>query len=190
MTVTLKLMKPIKLEPVEIKHAEAIQRLASDPAIGATTRIPVPYPGDGAVTWIRSLSERRQLGDEYAFAVIAEENKLVGVCGVVGIWRERKAAEIGYWIGRPYWGRGHATAAVQMLIDWAFWELPVNLLFAHVLSSNKASSRVLEKVGFKCLRWVDNTDPKWSLSEKLGEFELTRESWSALRNEPNQSNTV
>lgn len=174
-------MNSINLEPVELKHAEAIQHFASDPAIGATTRIPVPYPADGAVTWIRSLTERRLMGDEYAFAILAEDNVLVGVCGVVGIWRERRVAELGYWIGRPYWGHGYASAAVQLLRDWAFQELPVDRLIAHVLSNNKASARVLEKAGFKLQGWVDNSDPKWSLTEKLGDYELTRESWSTLK---------
>lgn len=170
----------VRLEPVEMRHAPSIQKLASHPDIGATTRIPVPYPDDGATSWIHALSEHRLRGDEYAFAIISHENILVGVCGFVGIWRERGVAEIGYWTGKPYWGKGVASAAIRLAVDWGFRELPIHLIVANVLSSNRASCRVLEKAGFELKELVQNTEPKWSVKEKLAVYELNKDRWNAL----------
>jgi RimJ/RimL family protein N-acetyltransferase len=60
----------------------------------------------------------------------------------------RGTAEIGYWLGEPFWGRGIATHAVRALVPVAFERYPVQRLQAGIFSSNPASMRVLEKCGF------------------------------------------
>jgi RimJ/RimL family protein N-acetyltransferase len=58
-------------------------------------------------------------------------------------------AEIGYWIGEPYWRKGITTKAVGMIVDYGFKELGLLRIFTGVFDFNKASQRVLEKSGFK-----------------------------------------
>jgi RimJ/RimL family protein N-acetyltransferase len=74
------------------------------------------------------------------------------LCGLVGLIFQkdiyRKSAEIGYWIGQPYWGQGIATKAVGLLVDHAFDELAMARLYAGVFEYNIGSMRVLEKNGF------------------------------------------
>lgn len=60
--------EPVHLVPITMAHAPAVQRLASDPAIAATSRLPHPYPPDGAVTWIGKSQRCRRAGTSYAFA--------------------------------------------------------------------------------------------------------------------------
>ena len=67
----------------------------------------------------------------------------IGVAGV-----NRRSAEIGYWLGEPFWGQGIATKAVGALTDYAYAHLDLIRLYATVFEWNPASARVLEKAGY------------------------------------------
>ncbi len=75
-----------------------------------------------------------------------------GLCGLCGLIFQkdvyRKSAEIGYWIGEPFWGQGIATQAVGLLVHEAFDKLELVRLYAGVFEYNVGSMRVLEKNGF------------------------------------------
>ena len=103
---------------------------------------------------------------------------MIGVCGVE--LRER-AAEIGYWLGVPYWGHGYATEAVRAAIDHAFGELGHDTLRAGARVSNPASRRVLEKCGFQWtgvglyrIRAINSAAP-------VDRFRLDRGLWASLK---------
>jgi len=109
-------------------------------------------------------------------------SKLVGGCGLLGIKSGaeepgRAQAELGYWIGRPYWGRGYATAAARLAIDLAFRDLGTERLIAMCLETNAASWRILEKIGFRFTGLGSNPHPKWSPETRFAQFELPREVW-------------
>jgi RimJ/RimL family protein N-acetyltransferase len=61
---------------------------------------------------------------------------------------ERLSAEIGYWLGEPYWGRGVMTEVVRAVTDWSFAELGLIRIYALPYATSLASVRVLEKAGF------------------------------------------
>lgn len=71
--------------------------------------------------------------------------------GAIGIYPDTntKDAELGYWLGEQYWGRGMATEAVNAIVEYAFKTLPISRIHASVFEHNKASMRVLEKCGFE-----------------------------------------
>lgn len=60
----------------------------------------------------------------------------------------RFSAELGYWLGEPYWGRGLMTEAVKAAVEYGFTELRLKRIFAGVFETNPASAKVLEKAGF------------------------------------------
>ena len=76
-----------------------------------------------------------------------------GPIGGIGINTERGdtqgSAELGYLVGKPYWGRGIATAAAMAVTVYGFETLGLDRIFARVRISNAASARVLEKVGYQ-----------------------------------------
>lgn len=76
------------------------------------------------------------------------------VAGNIGSWVQDDRREIGYWIGKPYWGKGVATAAVAQFLE-LLSERPI---FAHVAGHNVGSIRVLEKCGF--VRSMKQPDPE------------------------------
>jgi RimJ/RimL family protein N-acetyltransferase len=164
----------VRLEPVGMEHAARVQELASDPEVQATTRLPEPYPPDGARQFITATILRRAAGEEYAFAVISDRDGVVGMCGLSDVRRAAGRAELGYWIGRPYWGLGYASAAVAQAVRVAFTELGLIELEAHALADNMASRRVLEKAGFRFVGLGTHSVPKWSADRLVACYHLTR----------------
>lgn len=166
----------IYLEPVRSCHADEIQELASHPDVAATTNIPHPYPKNGAWSWIMSLTPRQAAGIEYAFAIVrGSDNAVVGVTGLTNVCKGE--AELGYWIGRPFWGNGYATRASNRLIRYGFERVNLHRVYARPLLKNEASCRVLEKMGFQQDRIVPNMFPKWSEDVDLAIYELPVEQW-------------
>jgi RimJ/RimL family protein N-acetyltransferase len=94
------------------------------------------------------VEHARRQDKESTFAV-RDGGKLIGVVGADSLELGMShRAEIGYWLARPYWGQGIMTDAVGTYVRYAFRELEVSRLTAHVFEFNSASARVLEKNGF------------------------------------------
>jgi len=78
------------------------------------------------------------------------DGQFAGVIGLIlkkGVYRN--TADIGYWLGEPYWGKEIASDAIKLVIDHAFNVLNIRRLYTAVFDFNKASMRVLEKAGFQ-----------------------------------------
>lgn len=174
----------IRLVPAGLEHADRIQVLARHPDIVATTRLPDPYPADGAVQFLRYVMPRHAAGEEYAFAVIHEADGLVGMCGLHDIGPDRREAELGFWIGRPYWGRGYGSAGAALAVRLAFSELGFDRLVAHALVENTGSRRVLERGGFRLDRYARHRLAKWAAERELAHYRLTRDEWAPANGSP------
>lgn len=112
-----------------------------------TSHIPFPYTVQMADEFIAAQAEAPESGSRVFAIIRKEDQKLVGC---VGLHREMGAnhGEIGYWIGRQFWGNGYASEAVQRVVDYAFLDLGMVELDAGAVPVNKASHRVLSKAGF------------------------------------------
>ncbi len=127
--------------------ASAIARYADNPHIANVMRdlFPSPYALSDAEEFIARINSA---DPETAFA-IANNKEAFGVIGFIsGQDVYRHSAEIGYWIGEEYWGRGIMTGAIKAFTAHLFENFDFNRLSAGVFSSNPASARVLEKVGY------------------------------------------
>jgi RimJ/RimL family protein N-acetyltransferase len=115
-----------------------------------TLRIPFPYTDADADEWLALVARiTRQQGQQVHWAIRAADGALIGGCGFDGFRvGESHRAEVGYWLARPFWGRGIMTAVVRRLCEHAFAELGLAKITAHVFAHNPASARVLEKCGF------------------------------------------
>jgi len=168
-------MPDIRLDPIAPRHADAVQKLASHPDVLATTNLPEPYPDDGAITWIEAVQEQREAGTEYPFAIVNATDTLVGVTGLRDVTDER--GEVGFWIGKPYWNRGYATAGTRQLLVFALEKLRLNEVFARPLKRNAPSRRVLEKLGFTAVAEETHEHPKWTEDDPVMRYVLTRRDW-------------
>ena len=137
----------LAIRPISIEDAPAVQMLAADPIVAATSNVPHPYPADGGDQFVRASLLAAAEGSGIAFTVLAS-GQFVGVCSLLAIDRLRSDASLGYWIGTPYCGRGYATAAVANVVEYASTKLLLSRLIAESLARNLASRRVLEHNGF------------------------------------------
>jgi RimJ/RimL family protein N-acetyltransferase len=106
---------------------------------------PHPYTAEAAAHFLEIV----QSGNPTTIFAIDYQGNFAGMIGVhprADVYRF--SAEVGYWIGEPYWGKGIATQAVRLIIDYAFQILGLTRLEAGIFSFNRASMRVLEKAGF------------------------------------------
>jgi ribosomal-protein-alanine N-acetyltransferase len=116
-----------------------------------TLRIPYPYTEADADEWLALTAKiTRQQGQPVRWAVRNEDDCLIGGCGFDGFQVGKShRAEIGYWLAKPYWGRGIMPAVVRHACEFAFEGWGLVKITAHVFSFNAASARVLEKCGFE-----------------------------------------
>lgn len=115
--------------------------------INLTDRFPHPYTLADADAWI--ASQQALAGAVRHFAIEVDGGCVGGVGCEPGDDLCRRTAEVGYWLGEEYWGRGLATEALLALTEYAFGAFDVVRLEAHVLAWNPASCRVLEKAGYQ-----------------------------------------
>jgi RimJ/RimL family protein N-acetyltransferase len=125
------------------EDVKAIAVLANDRRIAENTaRIPHPYCVADAEQFVTTVNRR----DDEACFVLMLNGTLIGACGIDP---RDDGAELGYWLGAGYWGRGLMTEAARAVIDYAFGDLRHETLQAGARVSNPASRRVLEKCAFQ-----------------------------------------
>lgn len=107
-------------------------------------RVPYPYTINMAVDWL-IRQKKEWTPDSITFAVCDSRHGLMGFCGM---HREGDFAEIGYWLGQPFWGKGYMTEATAAVIDWYFSTSGADRLVSGVFYFNAASLAIQEKLGF------------------------------------------
>ncbi len=161
------------LRPFTLSDASDVQRLAGDKDIASTTLlISHPYLDGMAEEWINKHREEFENGKQITFAIILrEENCLLGAIGLSDIDHEHETAEVGYWIGKPYWNQGYCTEAAKAILKYCFEVLKLNRVYARHFKRNTASGRVMQKIGMKyegCLRQHFKKWGKYEDSEMYG----------------------
>lgn len=129
--------------------APSIVKYANNPniAIRLRDRFPCPYTILDAEAFLAAVSRQ---DPRVAFAVATRQEIIGGIGLELGSDVYRFTAELGYWLGEPFWGRGIMTEAVMRFTAWAFENLSLYRVHANIFSTNTASGRVLEKAGFDC----------------------------------------
>ena len=131
--------------------AALLEHLRTRDVYETTLNIPHPYSAGDADWWINKRIEHTAThSKEVTFAIREAGGKLIGVVSADNFEPgTAHQAEIGYWLAKPYWGQGIMTDVVGAFVRYAFAELQVVRLTAHVFDFNIGSARVLEKNGFK-----------------------------------------
>lgn len=135
--------------------AKAMARLANNQRIHKwLRRMPYPYRREHAIAFIDDIARG---GDDFAFSILTADGDFIGVAGFHPM--DDSGIELGYWLGEPYWGEGYATEAATALIDAAL-RAGCRRLFARAQSSNAASRKILQKIGFiKTDERIDDCGP-------------------------------
>jgi RimJ/RimL family protein N-acetyltransferase len=161
----------------------AILRLAGDKAVAEMSAlIPHPYPPDEAERFVLGVRQANADGRGPTLAV-TPKGKPGTLIGMVGIEpsRDDGAPHLGYWLGIPSWGQGHATEAARALIDAFFAYTENRELTASARVVNPASRRVLEKCGFAFVGPGLQAFPARGGVLPVDHFRLDRRAWESLK---------
>ena len=138
----------LSARPMQLSDAPRVTELFQEKDLAQNlARAPWPYALADAENWLTLAQTQWDTGTEFPFAIL-KDGVLVGSCGLVQIDAEENIWEIGYWIGKPFWGRGYVTEAAEGLLAWAAREMGITRLVSGHISDNPASGRVLLKLGF------------------------------------------
>lgn len=145
-------MKKIKLDRILLRDWQAgdepsLVRNADNRKIwiNLRDRFPFPYRPIDAKRWILQTCV---LIPQTQFAIVIDGEAVGGIGLEIRSDVFRRSAEIGYWLGEPFWGRGIATEALRGLTDYGFATFDLRRIDAGVFEWNRASVRVLEKAGY------------------------------------------
>ena len=140
-------LKTCTVRSFEWRDREAIVRHGNNRKVSINLRdhFPYPYTDRDARNWLE-LAIGAEPETNFAIDVAGEAVGSVGFTLLSDV--DRRSAEIGYWLGEGFWGRGIATEALITVTSLAFTNHDLCRVFAHVFDWNPASARVLEKAGF------------------------------------------
>ena len=169
------------LRPWQESEAEILYKYASDPDIGPIAGWPPHTSPENSLEIIRTVFSAPET---YA-VVLKATGEPVGCCGIMFADSLHTAdmkggeAEIGYWIGKPYWGQGLIPEAVKALLARSFGELGLDTIWCGYYDGNAKSKRVCEKSGFKYHH--TNKDVESPLGDKRTEhiYRMTKEDYHA-----------
>ncbi|MEN6520333.1 MAG: GNAT family N-acetyltransferase [Armatimonadota bacterium] len=113
-------------------------------------RVPHPYPENALPEWLKKAEESMERKEQFEFAIILKETgKPIGVCSLDEISWEYEKAELGYWLGKPYWRRGIMTEAAKAVVSFGFDTLKLERIYACCFEQNQTSAKVIQKAGLR-----------------------------------------
>ncbi|MFV0393555.1 MAG: GNAT family N-acetyltransferase [Coprobacillaceae bacterium] len=139
----------IELREYTLDDAKALSAMANDYDVSKSLRdiFPYPYTEEDATKFLEFVTKLPpESGIEFAIMVDGEFAGAIGMTFSTDIYR--KTAEIGYWLGKPYWQRGIIGNAIKMICTYTFENFPIHKITAEVFANNIASQKALEKNGF------------------------------------------
>lgn len=175
------LTERLRLRPFLADDAVAVQRLAGAREIADTAiSIPHPYSLQAAKAWIAGQAFSFQQGASLHLAIeLQGRGQLVGAIELVNIDPEPAQAELRFWVGKPWWGKGYATEAAREIIDYGFESLGLNRIYAHFLLRNPRSRQLLRRLRMKKEGVLRQRARKWEVFEDVILYAIVRDDLTA-----------
>lgn len=155
------------LRPFHPSDADVVTALAGERDVAFNTlNIPHPYERRHAEEWIAAHPGQLRRRESVTYAITLRENRaVIGAAGLI-LDQANETAELGYWIGSAWWGRGYASEAARALLGWGFAKLGLHRIHASHFPRNPASGAVLRKIGMRhegrlrehILKWGEHLD--------------------------------
>jgi [ribosomal protein S5]-alanine N-acetyltransferase len=136
------------IRPWRAEDATAVVKYGNNRKIWSNLRdgFPYPYTLEAAQSFIKNAIQQSPVT---YFAIATPEETIGGIGVTPNADVHRLTAEMGYWLGEPFWGRGIMSETVRVFSDWVFERLGLVRIYAEPYARNQASARVLEKAGFE-----------------------------------------
>jgi len=166
------------LRPYRLADIPDLIRLAGAREVAATTlRIPHPYREQDAVDFLASSQAEVAIGACARFAITLRATG--EFCGGIGLRIEpaHHNAELGYWLGVPYWDKGYATEAARAVLQYGFETLSLHRVYASHVEQNPASGKVLRKIGMQREGLLRGHICKWDQFHDLEFYGILKAEW-------------
>lgn len=138
------------LRPVALNDARALHKIMNDPEVTHNLLTPHPFSEDKVAEWIASRLEGMENRNIVPMVItLRGTDRVAGFCAFYRVSLIHGNAELVYWLGQEYWGQGYMTEAARRMIRFGFEEMGLERIYAGCFTRNKASARVLEKLGMK-----------------------------------------
>lgn len=172
------------LRPFKLSDAKHVQKLAGNKLVASTTQnIPHPYLDGMAEEWIGTHESKYIEGEGVAWAITSKNNdELIGAISLMSI-NEGHQAELGYWIGVPYWNKGYCTEAATTVLHYGFTDRGLNRIHARYFTRNPASGRVMRKLGMRPEGTRKQHVMKWGAYEDVEMMGILRVEWETMNKE-------
>lgn len=138
----------LRLRKVAVADIPSLIKYAGNKAISANLlNVPHPYTEEDAVFWMNFVLQGFKSGERFVFAItLKESGEFIGAIGLHPNGRH-DTAELGYWLGEPFWGQGLMTEAVTAVLRFGFEERKLNKIYATHFATNPASGKVMAANG-------------------------------------------
>ncbi len=169
------------LRPLEPRHADELFPYASDPDVARTMSWNAHADLDETRAWVDMMIRERARQSELVWA-IEHAGKAIGAIGLGRItwtfraWRVDRA-ELGYWLGKPFWRQGMMGEAALAATGWAFETMRLHKITIGCIDGNIASQKIIEKLGYRFLAMFEDDvwrDERWWNHRR---YELTSAEW-------------
>jgi RimJ/RimL family protein N-acetyltransferase len=139
----------VRLRALRANDADALFAVRSDPRVMRYWSHAPWTDREQAVARLAWLERERETSEFYEWAITVDgDDRLVGTVSLFALNRAQKRAEVGYGLASALWGRGYATEALKLAVDFAFGTLGLARLEADIDPRNEASCRLVERIGF------------------------------------------
>jgi [ribosomal protein S5]-alanine N-acetyltransferase len=172
--ITLETARLILRPLTEANIPELVPLIGAREVAATTLRIPHPYEEKHAREFLADVPKENELR---LIVTLKADGKL---CGGIGLHpqMQHQHAELGYWIGVPYWGNGYATEAAHAVVRYGFEELNLNRIFATHFKGNEASGNVLRKIGMRHEGCMRQHILKWGRFIDVEIYSMLRDEWA------------
>jgi RimJ/RimL family protein N-acetyltransferase len=141
----------LRLRPLQLDDAEELTAQLQDPVIARwTNSIPWPYSIDDARTYLSTRAAADETGESFVWAMVEKAtDRLAGTIGLHDVQPDPGSAELGYWIGESFRGKGYTTEAARRVLSWAFEVADFERIQATYMPGNDASAGVMRNIGMQ-----------------------------------------
>jgi [ribosomal protein S5]-alanine N-acetyltransferase len=167
--------------------AANVQRIANDYDVAYNlAALPHPYLLPMANDWIAAHNELHSEGTHRMWAITPNillptttttASSILGAISLVDVNTDHRLAELGYWLGKEFWGQGIASEAATAVLGYAFEEMQLERVFAKHFERNAASGKVLQKVGMRQEGVLRNHYCKWGEFQNLVVYGILHNEW-------------
>jgi [ribosomal protein S5]-alanine N-acetyltransferase len=166
----------LKLRPyTEADIPELLPLIGTREVAATTLRIAHPYTEQDAKAFLELAKDPDKL---WLAITLRSDGRQIGGIGL-RVEKQHQHAELGYWLGVPFWGHGYATEAAADILRYGFETLALHRIFASHFKQNPASGRILKKVGMKYEGCQREHLLKWDRFVDSELYGLLRREWEA-----------